>query len=162
MLNRKNLRTKRSMERLDHKLFALFVVKRKVRSRAYEIELPERWEINPVFHVSLFKPYPDDPVGKPEKIIPTPDIVDNEPSYVVAELVDSRWNGNPTLKFPQSFVQYIVPWKGYVPEENSWEPFKMLEGTAMEASHQFPKRYLSKPKDYRVIENPNRGTTRRR
>jgi len=54
MLNHKNLRTKRPMEKLDHKMFGHFVVKRKVGSRAYEVELPERWDIHPVFHDSLF------------------------------------------------------------------------------------------------------------
>jgi len=90
MLNRKNLSTKRSMEKLDHKMFGPFVVKRKVGSWAYEVELPERWDIHPVFHVSQLEPYREDPVGRPQKIIPTPDIVDNEPRYVVAEVVDSR------------------------------------------------------------------------
>ena len=44
MLNRKNLRTTRPMEKLDHKMFGPVVVKRKVGSRAYEVELPERWD----------------------------------------------------------------------------------------------------------------------
>jgi len=91
MLNRKNLCTKRPIEKLDHKMFGPFVVKCKVWSSAYEVELPVRWDIHPVFHVSLFEPYHEDAMGRPQKIIPTPDIVDNEPSYVVAEVVDSRW-----------------------------------------------------------------------
>jgi len=91
MLNRKNLCTKWPMDKQNHKMFGPFVVKRQVGSRAYEIELPERWDIHPVFHVSLFEPYHEDPVGRPQNIIRTPDIVDNAPSYVVAEVVDSRW-----------------------------------------------------------------------
>jgi len=71
-------------------MFGPFVVKRKVGSRAYEIGLPERWDNHPVFHVSLLESYREDPVGRPQKMIPTPDIVDNEPSYVVAAVVDSR------------------------------------------------------------------------
>jgi len=58
-------------------------------------------------------------VGRPHKIIPTPDIVDNEPSYVVEEVVYSGWYGNPKSKVPQRFVQYMVAWEGYGPEENS-------------------------------------------
>jgi len=85
-------------------------------------------------------------VGRPQKIIPPPDIVDNEPSYVVAEVVDSRWYGNPKSKFPHRFVQYMVAWKGYCPEENSWEPFEMLEDTAMQVLQQFHERYPSKQK----------------
>jgi len=125
MLNRKNLHTKRPMDKLDHKMFGHFVGKRNVGSRAYEIELPERWDIHPVFHVSLFQPYREDPVGRPQKIIPTPDIVDYEPSYVVADVVDRRWYANSKSKFPHRFVQYMVVWEGYGPEENSWEPFEI-------------------------------------
>jgi len=119
MLNRKNLRTKRPMEKLDHKMFGPFVVKRKVGCRAYEVERPERSDIYPGFHVSLLEPYREDPVGRPQKIIPTPDIVDNEPSWVVAEMVDTRWYGNPKSKFPHRFVQYRIAWEGCGPEENS-------------------------------------------
>jgi len=125
MLNRKNLRTKRPMEKLDHKMFGPFVVKCKVGYRAYEVERPERWDIHPLFHVSLLEPYREDPVGRPQKIIPTPDIVDNKPRYDVADVVDSPWYGNPKSKFPPRFVQDIVAWEGYGPEENSWEQFEM-------------------------------------
>jgi len=90
MLNDKNLRTKRPMERLDHKMLGSFVVLRQMGSRAYEIELSDRWEIYPVFYVGLLECYGEDPDGTPQKEIPTPDIVDNEPSYVVSVIVDSR------------------------------------------------------------------------
>jgi len=66
-LNRKILRTQSPMEKLDHTMFGPFVVKRKVGSRAYKIELPERWDIHPVFHVSLLEPYGEDTVGRPQK-----------------------------------------------------------------------------------------------
>jgi len=162
MINRKSLRTKRPMEKLDHKMLGQFVVLHKIGSRAYEIELPDRWEIYPVFHVGLLEAYRDDPNGRPQKEIRTPDIVDNEPSYVVSENVHSRWYGNPKKTFPHLFVHYMVAWEGYGPSENSWEPFEMLEYSAMQALIQFHERYQSKPKDHRVIDNPNRGTKRRR
>ena len=56
MLNRKNIRTKRLMEMLDHKIFGPFVVKRKIGYRVYELELPARWTIHPVFNVWLLEP----------------------------------------------------------------------------------------------------------
>jgi len=121
------------MEKLDHKMLGPFVALRKIGSRAYEIELPDRWEINPVFHVGLLEPYREDPSGRPQKEIPAPDFVDNEPSYVVSEIVNSLWYGNSKKTFPHRFVQYMVAWEGYGPEENCWEPFEMLEDTAMQA-----------------------------
>ena len=42
MLNRNNICTKRPMEKLDHHMFRPIVVKRKISSRAYELELPAR------------------------------------------------------------------------------------------------------------------------
>jgi len=56
----------------------------------------------------------------------------------------------------------MVGWEGYGPEQNPREPFEMLEDTAMQALQQFHERYLFKSKDHRVIDNPNRGTKRRR
>jgi len=105
MLNHKNLLMKRPMEKLDYKILGPIVVKCKVGSRACEIKLPERWDIHPVFHVSLIETYDEDRVGRPQKIVPIPDIVDNEPSYVVAEVVNSQWYGNPKSKFPHRSVQ---------------------------------------------------------
>jgi len=108
ILNRKNLSTKRPMEKRDHKILGPFIVLRKIGSRAYEIELPEIWEIYPVFHVGLLEPCTEDPNRRPQKEIQTPDIVDNEPSDVVSEIVDSRWYGNPKKTFTHRFVQYMV------------------------------------------------------
>jgi len=161
MLNRKNIRTKRPMEKLEYKMFEPFVVKRQIGSRAEELELPARWTIHPVFNVGLLEPYSEDPMGRPGLSMPATDIVVSEPSYVVEEVVDSRWYGNPKSKFPHCFVQYLVAWDGYGPEENSLEPFAMLEGTVMQALANFHDRYPSKAREHRVIDVPMCGKKRR-
>jgi len=81
-------------------MFGPFVVKQKIGSRACELELPARWTIHPVFNVWLLEPYREEPIGRPQLAIPAPDIVYSEPSYIVKEVVDSRWYGNPKAKFP--------------------------------------------------------------
>jgi len=101
-------------------MFGPFVVKRKVGSRAYEIELPERCDIHHVFHVRLLEPYRYDPVGRPQKIIPTPDIVDNEHSYVVAEVVDSRWYGSPKSSFHTALCNIWLRGNGMVQKRIPW------------------------------------------
>ena len=162
MLNRKNIRTKRPMEKLDHRMFGPFVVLRKIGRAAYELQLPERWGIHPVFNVGLLEPYREDASGQRTKEVPVPDIVDNEPSYVIEGVLDSRWYGGTKQKFPQRFVQYLVAWEGYGPEENSWEPYEMLEGTGLQALRDFHRRYPSKPRDHRVVEGGQTGNKRKR
>ena len=59
MLNGKNVRTRRAAKKLDAKLFVPFkVVKLVDRSgTAVELELPKRWYVHDVFHISLLEPY---------------------------------------------------------------------------------------------------------
>ena len=68
MLNRHNIRTKRPTEKLDHEYFGPFVIKRKVGQRAYELEVPSRMSIQPVFDVGLLEPCREstDPTHKQE------------------------------------------------------------------------------------------------
>ena len=57
MLDRRNIQTKRPMNKLDHKKIGPFKVKKTVGKRAYQLELPPQMKIHPVFHVSLLEPY---------------------------------------------------------------------------------------------------------
>ena len=79
-----------------------------------------------------------------------PDEVDDEPSFVVEEIVDSCWYGRKGAKFPKRFVQYMVVWAGYGPEENSWEPYEVLEGTAEKALQDYHSKYPRRPRDHRI------------
>ena len=119
MLNRHYIYTKKPTEKLDHKYFGPFVIKRKVGQRACELELPSRMSIHLVLYVGLLEPYREstDPTRKQEP--PMPNEVDDEPCFVVEEVVDSRWYGPKGAKFPKRFVQYMVVWAGYGPEDNS-------------------------------------------
>ena len=150
MLNRHDMKTKRPTEKLDHKYFGPFVVKPMVGQRAYELELPSRMSIHPVFYVGLLEPYREstDPTRKQEPLMP--DEVDDEPSFIVKEVVDGRWYGPKGARFPKRFVQYMVVWAGYGPEENSWEPYEVLEGTAGKALEDYHSKYPRRPRDYRV------------
>jgi len=78
------------MEKLDHKQFEPLAVNRRIETRAYELELPPRWTIHPVFNVRLLESYREDPIGHPVARLPMPDIVDNAPSWVISEVVDSQ------------------------------------------------------------------------
>src|SRR5947209_2040741 len=103
MLSRQNIKTKRPTEKLDHKYFGPFTIKRKVGQRVYELDLPARMNIHPVFYVGLLEPYQQstNPTHKQEP--PLSDEVDSSPSFVIEEIVDSHWygqgRGNPFVKY---------------------------------------------------------------
>ena len=58
MLNGKNIRTRRAAKELDAKLFGPFKVVRLVGQggQSVELELPQRWRVDNVFHTSLIEP----------------------------------------------------------------------------------------------------------
>ena len=98
----------------------------------------------------LLEPYRESANPTRKQDPPMPNKVDDEPSFVVEEIVDSRWYGPKGAKFPKRFVQYMVVWAGYGPEENSWEPYEVLEGTAEKALKDYHSKYPRRPRDHRV------------
>ena len=63
--------------------------------------------------------------------------------------MDSRWYGLKGVKFPKRFVQYMVVWADYGPEENSWEIYEVLEETAGIAQQDYHSKYSRCPRDHR-------------
>ena len=55
-LLRKNIKTKRSSNKLDHKKLGPFKIDKKIGSINYKFKLPKTIEIYPVFHISLLEP----------------------------------------------------------------------------------------------------------
>jgi hypothetical protein len=112
-----NLRTDRPTKKLDDKRFGPFKVKRKVSRAAYELHLPTSWPaVHPVFNKSLLTQYRTPSFRTQQKPLPPPPIIDDndEVEYVAEEIKDSRRRrGN---------LQYLVHWKGYPREDDTWEP----------------------------------------
>jgi hypothetical protein len=54
--NRDNIKTQKESTKYDSIFLGPFTVKRKMKFDNYELWLPEKMKIHPVFHVSLLKP----------------------------------------------------------------------------------------------------------
>jgi hypothetical protein len=114
-LLRRNVKTTRPSDKLDHKKFGPFLVKRDIRGTNFELRLPPTMKIHPVFHISLLEPAdPDTPEGPAPEIHPD----SQELEYEVERILDVRTT--------RQGLRWLVKWVGYGNEHNTWEPEENL------------------------------------
>jgi hypothetical protein len=136
-LDRKNIKTSRTSRKLDWKNFGPFNVVEKINDVAFRLQLPRSMgALHDVFHVSLLSPAHPNPFEG--RILPPPDPVeiDDELEFEVEEILDSRIH--------RRRLQYLVAWKGYGPEVNSWEVAEYLKN-AQDELDDFHQRFPEKP-----------------
>jgi len=137
-LDATDIHTTRPTKKFAHHFLGPYPVVQPVGSHVYRLKLPRSMSrIHPVFHVVKLMLVPMDLiVGRRTKPPPPPDIIGGEERYEVEEVIDSRiyWKK----------LQYLVRWKGYGHEENSW----LTEGDidAPELIAKFYRTYPNAPK----------------
>lgn len=133
-LLRKFISTTRPSNKLDFKRLGPFLIKRKISSHVYELNLPTSVRLHPVFHVSLLEPAAEDPLPGQRQVPPPPVIVNGEEEWLIEELLDVRVR--------RGTHQYLVRWKGY--SDLTWEPYDYVQDAA--AFDHFYQKYPSKPR----------------
>jgi hypothetical protein len=115
-LDSTDIRTTRPSAKLGYRRLGPFEVERRVGHGAYKLKLPRSLSrLHPVFPVVKLSPAPPDPIpGRRPAPPPDPELIDGEPEFEVEEILDSR------LRYRKLY--YLVKWKGYGVNENSWEP----------------------------------------
>ena len=130
-LDTRNLRFSDIPKKLADKFAGPYPVVRRVGELAYELKLPHTMKIHPVFHVSLLHAHKQSTLPGRVPPEPAPIEVEGEEEYEVEEIRNSRRWGR------WHKLQYLVRWKGWGPENDSWEDAADVEHAAelVEAFH---------------------------
>ena len=115
-LDATNIRTDRPSRKLGDKRLGPFEIVEKVGRSAYKLNLPTQWRsIHPVINESYLTPFYPASFPNQQKPPPPPPIeIEGEVEYEVEKILDSRRRRNR--------LEYLIKWKGYPTEENTWEP----------------------------------------
>jgi hypothetical protein len=105
-LEAKNLRVGGPYRKLRSKREGPFVIKKVLGPLTYELKLPQRWQIHPIFHASLLSPYRTTDVHGPAFSEPPPDIIDGEEEWELEAIVKHSKDNRGRVRYEVKFVGY--------------------------------------------------------
>ncbi|SLM33715.1 reverse transcriptase domain protein [Lasallia pustulata] len=133
-LLQRNIQTDRPAKKLDHTKLGPFRIKKTLGPDVYKLELPKSMKIHPVFHITVLEPaHPSIPV---ETQVPTLETDNNDKEYVVEKVLQSQ--------LVDGQLQYLVKWKGYSMDDNTWEPASQF--TSKKVLQDFHRHHPEQPK----------------
>ena len=120
-LNSKYIKTKCN-QKLEAKFFGPFWVLHPVGKQAYKLEVPKKWRVYDVFHVSLLE---QDTTKKGREFSVPEFEPDDDKEYKVEAIQNSAvYAKEVDGHLPELY--YLVEWKGYPEEESIWKPFSAV------------------------------------
>ena len=120
LLSTRYIRFGNSPRKLQRRFVGSFEIIHKISSVAYELQLPEKWKMHPVFHISLLKPWRTSTWSSPVNLQPENVEPATEPVYKVEKLLRWRW----VTKGRKRYREFLVTWTSYPLEEAMWIPEK--------------------------------------
>ncbi|SLM33518.1 Ribonuclease H-like domain [Lasallia pustulata] len=133
-LLQRNIRTDRPAKKLNHTKLGPFRIKKALGPDVYELELPKSMKIHPVFHITVLEPaHPSIPVATQ---VPTLETDNNDKEYVVEKVLQSQ--------LVDGQLQYLVKWKGYSMDDNTWEPASQF--TSKKVLQDFHRHHPEQPR----------------
>jgi transposase InsO family protein len=146
LLSTEGIHLKSGENKLCARYLGPFKITAVVNANAYTLALPPQLQaLHPTFNIDKLKPYKDGKARFPDR----PQRYDRPPPEAEADTNgDTVWEVEQILASRsrgvgrQRKVEYLVAWRGYPPEENTWEPRTHLEG-AGDALALFERRQLA-------------------
>jgi len=132
----------RRTEKLMERFIGPYRIKKIVLSNAVELELPSTIKIHLVVNVSRIQKYVGQVEGQ-EKEQPAPVIIEGEEEWEVERILNKQWIRGKD--------KYLVRWKGFTVESDTWEGKENLENTK-EAIEEYEREYRRDMEDVRRQE----------
>jgi len=132
------IKGKRS-EKLMECFIGPYKIKGIISSNAIELELPRTIKIHPVVNISrvrLYKPQ----VERQKKTPPKPVIIEGKEEFEVEKILNKQ--------VVQGKEKFLVQWKGYTAEGDTWESRENLEN-AKELVEEFEREYREEAEELR-------------
>ena len=122
-LNSKYIKTKKN-KKLKSKFFEPFQVFHTIEKQAYKLELPTKWKIHNIFHVSLLEQNTTRRKRVDNKTLPKPEKdmkfeVGSDKKYEFEVIINSVVYNQQANNNQMPDLYYLVLWKGYPKEENT-------------------------------------------
>ena len=146
-LESRNLKIPYPSRKLAPKQEGPFKIIKVLNPVVYKLKLPEQWRIHPMFHASLLTPFNETKEHGPNYLRLPPDLIEGEEEFEIEAILAHRRKGNEW--------QYLIKWKGYGSNDNTWIPESELENA---------QEMLDEYKKMRKVEDipPAKRTTRKR
>jgi len=153
MLNGRNIRAKHRCKKLDNKRFELFqIVSVESNSGFCKFQLPVSWKIHPVFNIDLLERYKGE--GPTRQAM---EIEADGDDWFMESIIASGTLDND----PKQHV-YLVKWKDFRHEENTWETYENVADNNLRLLEEYYTKNLAMEKDRRFMGNTKKRKTRKK
>jgi hypothetical protein len=144
----------RLSKKLDDKWRGPFLVLQKKGNSTYEIDLPKTWKGHRVFNKARIKKFkgPEFPMQLQAGSRPDPVITNKgREEYEVHDILDQRKKNGK--------MEYLVRWKDYGPEDDTWEPRENLQNAPEILWHYESRGRASREVGYHVTNRVTETTS---
>ena len=124
-LNNKYIKAKQK-QKLKVKFFRPFQVLPPAGKQAYKLQLLKKWRVYNVFHVLLLEQDTTRKGLMSKKILELDAGNKDSEEYKVEAICESAVNANKSESGHLLGLYYLVAWKSYPEEENTWEPLSAV------------------------------------
>ena len=136
-LNTQNLKTQQLLKKLDWKFTEQLMIKQKISSYIYELELSSEIKVHSMFHISLLWLLKNDLIGR-QVLLSQSMIVENEEGLYFIDLIDDmKWN------MQAAWFKLLIKWKGY--EQWTWKLYMTIKHDISSLIKEFHHNHSSQP-----------------